>query len=87
MTLSSIPQAIKVIISKDTEGISLLMYIFFIIGIGSWCAYGIMVGSIQMWLSNAITLLFSFITISIKIYNIAKGKEPLSNYKKKEKVS
>jgi len=40
-TLSFLPQAIKVIKTKNTSGISLSMYFMFTIGVLLWCIYGI----------------------------------------------
>jgi MtN3 and saliva related transmembrane protein len=53
-TLAFVPQALKTIRSKDTRSISLGMYVVFTIGIAFWLAYGIVLGSIPMILSNIV---------------------------------
>ncbi len=40
-TISFLPQAIKVIKTRDTESLSLAMYVIFTFGVGLWLAYGI----------------------------------------------
>lgn len=78
-TISSIPQAIKVIRSHKTGGISLLMYVFFTLGIAFWIVYGLMINNPIIWVTNTVTLVFSVITLGFKIYNVASKKEPLFN--------
>ena len=58
-TLSFIPQAVKTIRSRDTSGISLLMYVVFTFGIACWFGYGVFLQSWPMIVSNAITFLLS----------------------------
>lgn len=85
-TIATIPQAIEVIRSKKTEGISLIMYILFVAGIICWIAYGFMVNQAQLYVANVLTFIFSSITLGFKIYNVAIGKEPfISSGKKEEK--
>ena len=40
-TASFIPQAVMIIRSRDTRGISRGMYVIFTIGVAFWLAYGI----------------------------------------------
>jgi len=66
-TISFLPQAIKTIQTKNTSGISLPMYTLFTIGTLFWLIYGIMSGSLQVAIANAITLLFASIILIYKI--------------------
>ena len=66
-TLSFIPQAVKTIRSRDTRGISLLMYVVFTIGIGFWFGYGIVLGSWPMLLSNVVTLALALVILALKL--------------------
>lgn len=66
-TISFLPQAIKTIQTKDTSGISLLMYSFFTLGTLLWLLYGIMSGSLPVAVANAITLVFASIILVYKI--------------------
>lgn len=55
-TIAFVPQAIKTFRSRDTKSISLGMYSVFTVGIGFWFAYGVLLGSWPMILSNIVTL-------------------------------
>tara|TARA_B100000768_G_C10886027_1_gene211639 strand:- start:114 stop:359 length:246 start_codon:yes stop_codon:yes gene_type:complete len=68
-TFSFVPQAIKVIRTKETSSISLWMYSIFTLGISFWLVYGLMIGSIQMTLANIITLVLAIIILRAKIKN------------------
>ncbi len=66
-TLAFVPQAVKTIRSKDTRSISLGMYVVFTIGIGFWLAYGIVLGSWPMILSNIVTFVLSATILAMKL--------------------
>lgn len=66
-TLSFVPQAIKVIKTKDTSGISLLMYSMFVIGVFLWVVHGINIKDYPLIFANAITFCFAAIILSYKI--------------------
>jgi MtN3 and saliva related transmembrane protein len=68
-TFSFVPQAIKVIRTKETSSISLWMYSIFTLGISFWLIYGLMIGSVQMTLANLITLVLAIIILRAKIKN------------------
>ncbi len=66
-TISFIPQAYKVIKTKDTTGISLGMYILFVLGVLLWLIHGIQVQDWPLILSNSITFVLSSIILAFKI--------------------
>ena len=66
-TLAFVPQALKTIRSKDTRSISLGMYVVFTVGIGFWLAYGIVLGSMPMILSNIVTFVLSATILAMKL--------------------
>lgn len=66
-TLSFIPQAVRTIRTKETHGISLGMYVMFTVGIAFWLAYGIVLMSWPMILSNIITFALSATILTLKI--------------------
>ncbi|WP_337264138.1 MULTISPECIES: SemiSWEET transporter [unclassified Serratia (in: enterobacteria)] len=68
-TLSFLPQAIKVIATRNTQGISLLMYAMFIVGLLLWLIYGVLIGNIAVSLANLLTLLFALPILVIKYQN------------------
>ena len=66
-TLSFLPQAVKTIRSKDASSISLGMYVVFTTGLCFWLAYGIVLGSWPMILSNVITLVLATTILRLKL--------------------
>lgn len=66
-TISFIPQAIKVIRTRDTSGISLSMYIIFSIGVALWLVYGILLANPSLIYANTVTLILALIIIYVKI--------------------
>lgn len=72
-TFSFLPQAIKVIKTKDTSSLSLGMYIMFTCGVALWLIYGIRIKDIALIGANFITFIFAFIILMVKIINVQKG--------------
>ncbi|HEY5802124.1 MAG TPA: SemiSWEET transporter [Lysobacter sp.] len=66
-TLSFVPQAVKIIRSKQTQGISLWMYLTFTVGVAFWLAYGLVLMSWPMIIANVITLALSLTILSLKL--------------------
>ena len=66
-TLSFVPQAYQVIKTKDTSGISLGMYIAFVIGVFLWIIHGINIQYYNLIGANAITFIFASIILTYKI--------------------
>jgi MtN3 and saliva related transmembrane protein len=66
-TISFLPQAIETIKTKNTSGISLPMYALFTLGTLFWLIYGVSIGSYQVGIANAITLIFASIILAYKI--------------------
>lgn len=66
-TLSFLPQAVMTIRTRDTRGISLGMYAVFTVGVACWLAYGIVLGSWPMILSNIVTLGLSSTILALKL--------------------
>jgi len=69
-TLSFVPQAILVIRTKRTEGISLAMYAMFTTGVAAWLVYGISLGAMPIIIANAVTLALASIILAIKIRSV-----------------
>lgn len=65
-TASFLPQAILVIKTGKTDGISLTMYAMFTVGVSAWLAYGILIGSFPVILANAITLALASTILALK---------------------
>ena len=66
-TLSFYPQAYKIIKTRDTASISLVMYSIINVGLILWLVYGLMIGDMPIILANAFTLLASLTILFLKI--------------------
>lgn len=66
-TAAFVPQAIKIIRSRETSGISLGMYVVFTIGVAFWFGYGLVLGSWPMIVSNALTFLLAATILGLKL--------------------
>ena len=75
LAIANIPQLIRIIRTRDTKSISLLMYIIYCTGLASWLTYGILYKSLSMILSNAISLTIASIILVIKIINTVKSED------------
>lgn len=66
-TLSFLPQTIKTIKEKNTEGISLLMYSMFTAGVFLWLVYGLMLRDLPIIAANSVTFALAFTILVLKI--------------------
>jgi MtN3 and saliva related transmembrane protein len=66
-TVSFIPQVVKVVVSKETEALSLWTYILFVIGITLWLVYGLMSRDYPLIFANSITLVLGLIVLKYKL--------------------
>lgn len=64
---SFIPQAVMIIRTRDTRGISRGMYIIFTIGVGLWLVYGIALESWPMIFANVTTLALAGVILALKL--------------------
>jgi MtN3 and saliva related transmembrane protein len=66
-TLCWLPQALKIIREKRTEGISLLTQSAYTLGIGLWAVYGLLLNNRPILYSNSVTLIFAAAILILKI--------------------
>jgi MtN3 and saliva related transmembrane protein len=66
-TICWLPQAIKILRTQDTSGISLATYAVFATGIALWLCYGILLESWPIIISNIITLALALMIIALKV--------------------
>ncbi|PKH49702.1 hypothetical protein CXF68_02880 [Tenacibaculum sp. Bg11-29] len=66
-TASFLPQVYKTWKTKSTEGLSLVMYSVFFVGIVLWLIYGIHLKSLPMILANGITAVSSLFLVIMKL--------------------
>jgi MtN3 and saliva related transmembrane protein len=66
-TFSFLPQAVKVIRTKQTKDLSLVMYSVFTLGVFLWLMYGILVKDAPLIIANIITFILAAIILIMKI--------------------
>ena len=66
-TISFFPQLYKAWKSHSTKDISLVMYLAFCAGILLWLIYGLLISSIPVIAANAVTLVFTFLILLLKL--------------------
>ena len=66
-TVSFVPQVVKVVRERRTEGISLGMYVLFTTGVLLWFVYGLRIGAAPVWAANGVTLVLASIILGMKI--------------------
>ena len=66
-TIAFIPQVLKTWNSKSAEDVSLLMFIFFLLGVLLWCVYGWEIHSIPVIIANIITFLLALSIVVLKL--------------------
>ena len=67
-TAAYIPQAWHVVKERNTDGISLFGYSTLFCGVSLWLAYGIMIDSLPIILTNAFSLPFLAVILFMKVY-------------------
>ena len=70
-TLAFLPQVIHTIKTKDTEAISLTMYVMFVFGVLCWLIYGILSKDMPLMMGNGLTLILSSVVLYLKIRSTA----------------
>ena len=73
-SLSFLPQAWLVIRTGRTDGISLLMYSVFTVGVAFWLIYGITSGAAPIIAANAVTLTLAAIILTLTAKNRIASK-------------
>lgn len=66
-TLCWLPQAVRIIRTRDTRAISLVTYAAFSAGVGCWLVYGIALANWPLIGANAVTLVLSLTILATKL--------------------
>jgi MtN3 and saliva related transmembrane protein len=66
-TASLTPQAVKVIRTRDVEGISTAMYAVTVVGFALWMSYGVLIGKWPLIVTNAVCLLLAAFILAMKL--------------------
>lgn len=78
-TSSFVPQAVKVVRTRETAAISLAMYSLFTAGITLWLVYGLLTSQWTIVAANGVTLIFAAVILTMKLgegARAAKAKLP-----------
>lgn len=75
-TASFVPQAVKVVRTRETAAISLAMYALFTAGIALWGVYGVMTWQWAIIIANAITFVLAATILAIKVKAILTPRAP-----------
>jgi MtN3 and saliva related transmembrane protein len=62
-----IPQAVKILREKRTEGLSVITQFVFTVGVGLWLTYGLLLHDWPLMLANGVTLVLSLAILILKI--------------------
>ena len=66
-TICWLPQAVRVVRTKDTHAISLWTNLIFATGILLWLIYGIAIGNWPLIAANAISMMFTLVISAMKL--------------------
>ncbi|WP_428247753.1 SemiSWEET transporter [Ferrovibrio sp.] len=66
-TAAYLPQVLKVWRSRSARDVSLGMFSLMVVGLALWLAYGLMIGSLALILSNIITLILAGLVLIGKL--------------------
>ena len=67
--ISFLPQAIKTVKTKNTDGLSLMTYVFLFFGSLFWFIYGIHSKDVPLVATNTLTTGFTFLIVFIILKN------------------
>ena len=76
-TASFVPQAILVLRTRNTNGLSLYMYLLFTTGIAFWLVYGVMIGSLPIIIANLITVVLASMILTVKLMNTMSARRAI----------
>jgi MtN3 and saliva related transmembrane protein len=71
-TVSFVPQAIKVIRTRNTKGISFGMYLILTIGQFIWSVYGVITNQMAIFLANMITFILALVILKYTYEDLKK---------------
>jgi MtN3 and saliva related transmembrane protein len=66
-TAAFLPQVLQVWKSKSTKDLALPTLLSFILGVGMWLVYGLLVKSTPVIIANAVTLLLNLVILRFKL--------------------
>jgi MtN3 and saliva related transmembrane protein len=73
---SFVPQLLKIIREKTGESVSSPMYVLTVTAFSLWCAYGVMLSSWPLVVSNAISLALSSAILALNLRYRSRSEDP-----------
>lgn len=74
-SVSFVPQVAKTLVTRDTSGLSFIMYTLFVAGVSAWLAWGLMAGQMPVVVANAVTLVLAGMIWLLKVRAILIGRD------------
>lgn len=74
-SIAFVPQVLKILKTRNTSGISLIMYALFVTGVGLWLWWGLLTDARPVVIANAVTLALSGAVLLLKIRAVLVGRE------------
>lgn len=74
-TVSFVPQAIKTFVTRDTSGLSLVMYTTFVLGLATWLVWGLLTHQPPVVAANAVTLALAGFVWLLKVRAVLSGRD------------
>ena len=78
-TAAFVPQVIAILKTGNVDGISVMMYSIFTVGIALWLSYGLLVNDLPMILANAVSLVLALMVLVLTVYKRWQHKKLLSS--------
>jgi MtN3 and saliva related transmembrane protein len=66
-TVAFVPQVVKIWRTRSAEDISTIMFLLFATGVLLWLIYGIVIASVPVIVSNAVTLALALVIVILKL--------------------
>ena len=76
-SISFVPQVLKILKTRNTSGISLIMYAMFVTGVACWLWWGLIVDARPVVVANAVTLALSSAVLLLKVRSVVLRRERL----------
>ena len=67
-TAAFVPQAYKIIQSRETAGVSLWMHVTFAVGVAFWFVLGVLIWNWPMMIANVVTFMLTLVIVGMKLY-------------------
>ena len=67
-TAAFVPQAYKIIHSRETAGVSLWMHLTFAVGVAFWFVLGVLIWNWPMMIANLVTFMLTLAIVGMKLY-------------------